>query len=501
MSEVMAAPARVPVLRFARGGLGRAGVAVLALTELADFLFYGQGAGISVAVFMVGIGLAYAACLPRATGVLRRACMVLAVAASPWVADAGWDQFLLSVAGSAIACGMLTVQPGEDVWRAAWRVVSGIGWRILPDVLRAAMAMRAARRGKWSPADAFVWVFPAGLGFVFLALFAAANPIIGNLVSMFNWHDVCDLVFSNRVWFWVAVAACLWPFVVPGVVRPRKAVAAPAPGMGVGGVVLGRAAVLRLLIVFNALFAVQTAMDVNYLWLGRALPAGVSYADYAHQGAYPLIFTALLAGVFTIFATRPGSAAAESRLIRWLVLAWILQNVLLVFSSVLRLKLYVDAYELTELRLAALVWMLLVAMGLVLILVRIGLRRSNGWLLRANAVALGVTLYVCSFSNFVNVVSMYDVRHCLEVSGRGQPLDVGYLRTLGTRAIPALDYFQVHTVKSAVGRPFAFLSSGVVGQTRDDLAAAFLAETPGWRGWTVWSWHLDKYLATHQAGQ
>jgi hypothetical protein len=231
------------------------------------------------------------------------------------------------------------------------------------------------------------------------------------------------------------------------------------------------------------------------------LPAGVSYADYAHQGAYPLIFTALLAGVFTIFATRPGSAAAESRLIRWLVLAWILQNVLLVFSSVLRLKLYVDAYELTELRLAALVWMLLVAMGLVLILVRIGLRRSNGWLLRANAVALGVTLYVCSFSNFVNVVSMYDVRHCLEVSGRGQPLDVGYLRTLGTRAIPALDYFQVHTVKSAVGRPFAFLSSGVVGQTRDDLAAAFLAETPGWRGWTVWSWHLDKYLATHQAGQ
>jgi hypothetical protein len=233
-------------------------------------------------------------------------------------------------------------------------------------------------------------------------------------------------------------------------------------------------------------------------WLGRALPAGVSCADYAHQGAYPLIFTALLAGVFTIFATRPGSAAAESRLIRWLVLGWILQNVLLVFSSVLRLKLYVDAYELTELRLAALVWMLWVAVGLVLILVRMGLRRSNGWLLRANAVALGVTLYCCSFCNFANVVSMYDVRHCLEVSGRGQALDVDYLGTLGAQAIPALDYYQVHTVKTGTGRPFAFLSNGVVGRTRDDLAAGFLAEATGWRGWNVWRWHLGKYLRTHE---
>jgi hypothetical protein len=62
---------------------------------------------------------------------------------------------------------------------------------------------------------------------------------------------------------------------------------------------------------------------------------------------------------------------------------------------------------------------------------------------------------------------------------------VGYLGTLGAQAVPALDYFQVYTVKSAARRPFAFLSRGVVGQTRDDLAAAFLAETQGWRGWNV----------------
>ena len=58
--------------------------------------------------------------------------------------------------------------------------------------------------------------------------------------------------------------------------------------------IFGRAAILRSLVVFNALFAVQTLLDVVYLWGGVRLPDGLSYADYAHRGAYPLIATALL---------------------------------------------------------------------------------------------------------------------------------------------------------------------------------------------------------------
>ena len=45
--------------------------------------------------------------------------------------------------------------------------------------------------------------------------------------------------------------------------------------------------------VFNALFAVQSVSDLAYLWGGMRLPEGLSYADYAHRGAYPLIVTAL----------------------------------------------------------------------------------------------------------------------------------------------------------------------------------------------------------------
>ena len=133
----------------------------------------------------------------------------------------------------------------------------------------------------------------------------------------------------------------------------------------------------RSLILFNALFALQSGLDLVYLWGGAALPDGMSHAEYAHRGAYPLIVTALLAAGFVLIAMRRGGPAEQSRLIRPLVLAWIGQNVLLVISSIFRLDLYVAAFSLTYLRLAAFIWMGLVAAGLLLILIQIMLRKPD----------------------------------------------------------------------------------------------------------------------------
>ncbi len=62
----------------------------MVLSALADWLFYDQDIGISVAVFIIAAGFAFFACLPNALdqGRMVRAFMALAAAALPWVADA-----------------------------------------------------------------------------------------------------------------------------------------------------------------------------------------------------------------------------------------------------------------------------------------------------------------------------------------------------------------------------------------------------------------------------
>jgi hypothetical protein len=184
--------------------------------------------------------------------------------------------------------------------------------------------------------------------------------------------------------FWVLVVCTIWPLIRRPIVRKltlqhelRVSGAADFPDMDD---LFGVQAMSRALILFNVLFALQTGLDLTYLWGGASLPDGMSHAEYAHRGAYPLIVTALLAAGFVLIAMRPNGPAENSRLIRPLVLAWIGQDVLLVVSSIFRLDLYVATFSLTYLRLAALIWMVLVAAGLLLILIQIVTRKPNSWL-------------------------------------------------------------------------------------------------------------------------
>jgi hypothetical protein len=251
---------------------------------------------------------------------------------------------------------------------------------------------------------------------------------------------------------------------------------------------LGAATILRSLILFNLLFAVQTALDAFFLWGNAELPADISYAAYAHRGAYPLILTALLAAGFVLVAMRPGGPAEQSKVIRPLVYLWVAQNVLLVASSILRLDLYVQIYLLTWWRVAAFIWMLLVAFGLLLIVARIRFNHSNEWLIRANLITLTATLYICSLVNFPAVIADYNVSHSREVTGKGVSLDLNYLFNLGPQALPAIDRAILLRSPDRIFFDPNFVSrrNNLVEQHRNDLAS--------WRTWGFRSWRLQRTL-------
>jgi hypothetical protein len=181
---------------------------------------------------------------------------------------------------------------------------------------------------------------------VFLLLFASANPLIEKCLSAANLAKLTSQLSAPRILFWLLALCLIWPFIYQRWHRTRASAAHPALAIGTGEF-LSTATVLRSLILFNLLFAVQTVLDMVYLWGNVALPADITYASYAHRGAYPLILTALLAAGFVLVAMRPGGPSEQSNVIRPLVYLWVAQNVMLVISSILRLDLYVQIYLLT----------------------------------------------------------------------------------------------------------------------------------------------------------
>jgi hypothetical protein len=482
---------------------------ILAAAVLADWLFYGHALGLSVAVFLAA--LACIAVLTNPVKARRRqvllAVAVLVAALLPAFVELSFLSILFGVAGIAYAALMLTrpdVGWFDRMCEAGLLALSGI-WRTVSDLHHMRTTLPAGIKAAAHAKSLAVWIVPLVLGGVFLMLFWSANPLIDEWLSAIDLPALLKNISFPRILFWLAAMVAVWPFVFIRLANVRARLEqefAPtdqnstppstreiAQQKSAFDTLLTPAAILRSLIVFNILFAVQTAMDGIYLWGGIALPDGMTYATYAHRGAYPLIFTALLAAAFVVAAMKPGSEAERSSPIRALVFLWTAQNVVLVISSILRLDLYVQIYSLTYLRVAAFAWMGLVGLGLILIVARIVLHRSNGWLIGANLTSLALTLYLCCFVNFPKVIAEYNVGHCYEVSGQGQLLDWNYLVSLGPQAVPSLDRYKKKKYALAT-----YARNPMLEMRMRDLVNGHIARMRDWRAWTLRDWELGLYL-------
>lgn len=467
----------------------------LGMAALADWLFYGERIGLSLTLFAIAVACT-SALFNRASLDLSRAAAgaaVLFAGLVPAVEEINTLSVLILATSLAVALLLVTNAETTDLAdraRALRNFVLFGPFRFFPEALQI-FNISAFTRGL------ALWLLPAVLGTVFVALFAAANPVIEQWVSLLNPKVAFEHVRAWRVVFWVLMLALVWPFIHVRW-RRRKVAAAeaadgPAPSLPpfVPAEFLGPATVLRSLILFNLLFAAQSVLDGIYLWGHVALPDNLTYAAYAHRGAYPLIATALLAAAFVLVAMRPGGPAEQRKVIRLLVYLWVGQNVLLVGSSIRRLDLYVDIYMLTYWRIAAFIWMGLVALGLILIVARIVLDRSNQWLIGANLAALTIVLYGCSLVNFDAFIADYNVAHSREVSGKGVQIDIDYLMTLGPQAVPAID-------KAFALRPAA--REGCLVPRRDRLVEQ-LRQDLAWRSWSFRDWRLQRRLDAQARAQ
>jgi hypothetical protein len=484
----------------------RLGIAAL-LVGAGDFLIYGQPVGLSLLIFAALLGVVVLAVHPMALGrrVLPAQLAILLAGLVPVAENVSWLSASVALICLSVFALWVAGRLSSDLERAGRAILIFLvvaPFRLIRDFFRWRRAARRLGRRRIHFAAFAVWIMPAVLGVVFLALFGAANPVIDYWLSLIDLWKLLDLIEMFRLVFWVFMLVMVWAFLrprLPSFLRraPRPAAlalagrpTAPSPnaGQSIEDIVFGRAAILRALLVFNLMFAVQTVLDAAYLWGGVALPDGMSYASYAHRGAYPLIVTALLAAGFVLAAMRPGNATSNDRVIRWLVFLWVGQNVMLVISSILRLELYVGIYALTYWRVAAFIWMGLVAVGLLLIIARIAGGKSNRWLTAANLLALSATLYACCFVNFAALIARYNVEHSFEMTGKGISLDVWYLRSLGPAAFPAIDSFLASPANSA--NP----AVPDIAAWRADDEYWYRVDMRPWRAWSFRDWRLMRYL-------
>ncbi|MGH1412608.1 MAG: DUF4153 domain-containing protein [Pelagimonas sp.] len=401
------------------------GILLLFLT--ADLLFWDVEPGVSLALFSIAtLLIATNDITPR-----KRIAgpLLLVMAGSLPIIE--FVQILSSVFLVASFCVALVwaradVKSLEDIAQGLWALPG----HYLDRLIRPVASLCFSLPKQSGPKGFFArvmrqWGFPIGGALVFGALILMANPV---LLQAFSFRLPDDLI--ARLAFGLGLTFLCTPFLFP--VDARKsfpAIEMQSDTLTFGNIGLNPDSCLRALWVFNALIGLQTLVDMSIFIGGAELPTGMTYASYAHRGSYPLVATALLAGGFAL-AARP--LLNEHRALKPLMYLWLAQNVIMCLSAALRLDLYVGAYGLTYLRLYAVIWIGLVATGLVLIALQTRFEKSNFWLTGVWLSALTVVLYLCCFVNFAEHI----VRQNLTMTDP----DFDYICTLNPTARGALGH-------------------------------------------------------------
>ena len=469
-------------------------VLCIALTGLADWFFYRRPAGWTTGIYLLVLLIVIALTQKRALRCSPGRVMGVALVglALALMSQPGPLSLVFGLGGiiSFAMIGRLPWRADATVWARRWLIFLVAGWVSLFQDRQMYKRWRRAGHGS-SPffqlhTQLKRWILPVLLTSIFIWLFAVANPIIGLALQkttfvIQKFLSTLDVTVA-RVLFWMF--CYLWLWALFRLIRQRAATAqAETP---TASQIAAPSSVVRCLALFNVAFAFQSILDLLYLWGGAALPAGMTYAHYAHRGAYPLIATALLAAAFVLITFRDGPRTREMRVARQLVYLWLLQNVFLTFSALWRLRLYIEVYSLTRWRVAAAIWMILVAAGLLWIAGRILLGRTNHWLINVNFLTALVVLYGCCFFNFDRLISWYNVRHCREINHVAAPLDLPYLHRLGPESLPAIQWLLGHPLPGDVATNAQQYSAQLRAQLRTDLG--------DWRGWTFRRHQLKRYL-------
>ncbi len=196
----------------------------------------------------------------------------------------------------------------------------------------------------------------------------------------------------------------------------------------------------------NLLYFAANTIDGIYLWTAQALPDGISYSRFVHEGTWNLIATVVLAGILTTYLSSKKRITGFP-LIKNLCLLWIAQNIFLVTSVGLRLFLYIDAYQWTLQRFYLFTFLAVVFMGFIWLAARICLGKNLFWLCEKNALTVFSLFCILQFFNVPGFIARKNVDSHLRMRPEKlhQPLDLNYLIRLGPASYPALIHFARET--------------------------------------------------------
>jgi hypothetical protein len=426
--------------RGTRLGVALAGSA-LALGLLGDALFQGQALGLNVPLWTVAFTAALTVLLRVARAPLHQGRRFMVAPLLLFATLFVWHNSpllvtanLLALAAAVTMGALRGAQPrlrtatlsdyGGGFVRAATSTAFGAAPLLMSDIRWNEVVGRARSERVTAVARGLALGVP--LLFLFGGLFVAADAVFKNLVSS-------AVPSINETLLARVVIIAIWAWLAGGLLRDLLAVRSDDEEVPFAQTRrrLGALEIGVALAFLDVLFLGFVVVQFRYLFGGSALvqsEAHLTYAEYARHGFFELVaVTALTLSVLLLADWALGSDGR--RAFRWLAAALLALLGVVIASALERMRLYVQHFGLTELRLYAtggILWLAVVSAWFAFTVLR-------G---RRHAFAVGALVAGFAATLALNVLSPDALIARTNVT---RPVvDVSYLAGLSDDAVPTL---------------------------------------------------------------
>ena len=288
-------------------------------------------------------------------------------------------------------------------------------------------------------------LIPLSILIVFIILYStASSKFYAQFADIFNaitnFLESIDFLFVVMIVFGSIVANVLYMRTrqvglhamdikaTDGIFRIRKKSLYAAKIMGLKTQYLSGVILLASL---NVLIFYFNILDFIYLWFGFEWD-GSFLKEFVHEGTWMLVFSIFLsAGIALFYFRRNLNFYKKNIWLKRLTILWILQNMIMVISVVLRNYWYINYFGLAYKRIAVLFFLVLTLIGLITIIIKILNLKSSFYLWKVNSFALLLVLVSTTCVNWDLLIAKHNFKHADR-----SLIDYRFMANLNNSAIP-----------------------------------------------------------------
>ncbi|MCL2312041.1 MAG: DUF4173 domain-containing protein [Firmicutes bacterium] len=166
-----------------------------------------------------------------------------------------------------------------------------------------------------------------------------------------------------------------------------------------------------LLFMLNALILCFNYIDITNIWIGFEWD-GSFLKEFVHEGTWILLFSVFISAIIALyFFNNNLNFYSKNKLLKQLTVLWIVQNLIMTISVVIRNLYYINYFGLAYKRIAVLFFLALVAIGLITIIIKVLKIKSNYFLWRINGFSLLIVLTLSALFNWDIIIAKYNFKH------------------------------------------------------------------------------------------